>query len=413
MKNVIGLILIMILLGVVGCGNQTIIGEDYSKVEEELEVELVIWHTYSEHESYVFENEIIPLFEEEYPTIKITSVRQPYDSQLRNAMISRISSDMPPDILRLDIAWLSSFAKLDLLYPVSDFEDFEQIKSIFYEEPLQSNFYQGKYYGLPLNSNTKVSIFNKELLEHAGVEKPPETMDELILFVKENDYVIALDHFSIWDTLHYFNNLGGEFTSPDYTRTTGYLNNDASVEAISKLVDLYQGGYLHFANDKWNGILEDKYVMIDEGPWFYSVNTEEQIELINQLTVAVPFMEYRDRNGIIGGENLVISKGTDYKEEAWLFLKWMTTETPQRYMAEAGLIPSNKSVELSGFYEEYPYYQVYLNNLDQGVLRPPLPQWWDIEELYSHYMNRIFSGEMPIEEGLTEAAYEIDQVIIE
>lgn len=414
MKSLITLMLTIVLLSTVGCGNQTIIGEEYTKIEEEPEIELVIWHTYSENESYVFENKIIPLFEKEHPTIKITSVRQPYDSQLRYAMISRASSNMPPDIFRMDIAWISSFAKMDLLYPVSEFEDFEQMKFLFYEEPLQSNFYKKKYYGLPLNSNTKVSIFNKQLLLNAGVDKPPETMDELITFVKENDYVIALDNISTWDTLHYFYNLGGEFTSPDYMRTVGYLDSEASVEAFSKLINLYQEGHLNFADDKWNGILDDKYLMIDEGPWFYSVNSNEQIELINESTVAVPFIEYRGRSGIIGGENLVISKGTDHKEEAWLFLKWMTTtEAPQTYMAEAGLIPSNKGIELSDFYDDYPYYQVYLDSLDRGVLRPPLPQWWEIEELYSYYTSRILSGELPIKEGLMEAAYKIDQILNE
>src|SRR5690606_31825830 len=150
-------------------------------------------------ETRIFEDELIPLFELEYPTIDVKPVRQSYNDQLMSAIVSRASSNKPPDIVRMDIVWQSKYADLNLLYPVSDFEDFNLIKDRFYDEPLKSNRYEGNYYGLPLNTNTKVAIYNKETLEKLGLSNPPEKMDELINLVEENGLMIGMSDIDSWN----------------------------------------------------------------------------------------------------------------------------------------------------------------------------------------------------------------------
>jgi multiple sugar transport system substrate-binding protein len=408
------------LIGIViitGCGNHSIIENNQPALEVTPSVEeIVIWHTYSEKEAQVFENILIPLFEEKFPLIKVKSVRQSYNEQLKSAIISRTSANKPPDIIRMDVVWVPSFAKLDLLYPVSEFEDFDTIKHQFYEEPLKSNYYNGQYFGVPLNTNTKVSIYNRELLEDLGYDRPPDTMDEFMEMIEENQYVIGISGLTTWDTLHYFIGLGGMLTNPANTRATGYLDSQQSVDAGRKLLDLYQNGKLTpgllEGNAKtWQGILDGNYVVIDEGPWFYSVNRPEDIELINEVTVAHPFPINNGKRAPLGGENLVISKATKHKEAAWEFLKWMTQVEQQTYLAQTGLIPANKMVELSGFFDQYPYYQTYLDSLDDVILRPTVAHWLMIDEIYKKYLTLIFTETISVEEGLQQAAVEIDQIL--
>ncbi len=404
-------------ISLVGCNNKTIIeGNNQVYDEETPKEEIMIWHTYSDEETKVFENVLIPLFEKEYPMIDVVPVRQSYNAQLKSAIIARASTNNPPDIIRMDIAWVPFFAQLDLLYPVSDFKDFEKKKAIFYDEPMKSNLYNGEYYGIPLNTNTKVAIYNKKLLEEVGLTKPPKTMDELVSVIEKNEYTIGITGFTIWETLHYFYGLGGTLLDPSLTKATGYFNSNESINAVKKLLEFYKDGKLspnifEEEPDTWGGVLSGNYFMIDEGPWFYSIYSEDDIAYINNKTISSPFPINNGEGALMGGENLVITKGTKHLEAAWTFVKWMTDETPQTELAKTGLIPSNKNVELSRFYKQYPYYQTYLEGLNEAIQIMPIGQWSKIDEIYTKYFKMIFSGSISVEDGLNEAAKQMDQIL--
>ncbi|WP_332630522.1 extracellular solute-binding protein [Halalkalibacter flavus] len=409
-KNV--LYLLVGLLLITGCGNQTIIGDSSPALDTEHEKEVIVyWHTYNEKETYILENSVIPLFEQEYPMLEVKSVRQHYNNTLISEMISRASTNREPDIIRLNIAWTPEFAQLDLLHPLSDFEEFDELKDQFDERLMQSNYYNGNYYGIPLNIYTKASIYNQDLLGSSGDGNPPETMDELINLVEKNQYVIGISNFSIWATLHYFYGFGGMLTDPTYSQATGFLNSEKSIAAVNKLLSFYQKGHLVTSGGLWQGILDGNFFMIDEGPWFYSSFSEEQIQSMNQKTVAAPFPIHESERAILGGENIVISKAAKDKEAAWTFAKWMTNIEAQTYMAQAGLKPTNNKVELSGLYDQLPQYQTYVDSLDDAIFPPFVPKWWKVDEIYSKYLELIFSGSVSVEEGLSKAAKEIDQVL--
>ncbi|GAA3329040.1 hypothetical protein GCM10020331_075460 [Ectobacillus funiculus] len=175
----------------------------------------------------------------------------------------------------MDIVWLPYFNKLGLLYPISDFfSDFDQIKSALLNGPLQSNYFNGKYYGLPLDTNTKIAIYNKELLQRAGYTKPPDTIGEVLDIVVNHNAAISMAGLNAWESLPYFYAFGGKLLDRTYTKATGYLNSQESIHAVENLLKLYkktqlqQKGRLTINTDRWNGIINGDSFMIDEGPWF-------------------------------------------------------------------------------------------------------------------------------------------------
>ena len=413
-KQIALFLLISGLLFVSGCSNLSIMDSSSKPMEtKNSKTEIVIWHTYNEEETKVFEDVLIPLFEEEHQTIIVKPVRQPHNDQLKSALISRASANKPPDIIRMDIAWLPSFAELDLIYPVSKFPDFAQLKSLFYEVPLQSNYYKNDYYGVPLNTNTKVAIYNKELLEAAGYQSPPTTIDDLLTLLREHNYIVGIGGVSAWESLAYFYAFGGELLDENYQRATGFLDSGESVQAVKTLLQLNEEGHLPkgFITGNpltWEGLLDGSYAVIDEGHWFYSIRPEEVMKELYEKTVLAPFPATEGKGSVLGGENLVITKGTKHLEASWTFVKWMTTETPQRKLLETGLIPTNKHVEVTNFYEDHPYLETYVESLEDAFLRPPLAEWSKIDEIYTRYMRLIFSKSISVEEGLHAAAQEID-----
>ena len=67
---------------------------------------IVFWHTYSEGEEQIFLNEIVPAFEAANPGIKVDAVRMPVDG-LQQQVITAASGNAAPDVMRMDITWVS------------------------------------------------------------------------------------------------------------------------------------------------------------------------------------------------------------------------------------------------------------------------------------------------------------------
>ncbi|MED3824986.1 extracellular solute-binding protein [Priestia flexa] len=403
----------------IGCNNHSIIDGTPSIVAPSKEDrEVVVWHTYSEEESKVFENEIIPLFEKQHPHIDVKPVRQSYNEQLKWTLIARASAKKTPDVVRMDIAWLPFFASMGQVYPVSDFADFKNIKEKLLEAPLQSNFYKGKYYGLPLNTNTKTAIYNKKLLREAGYSKPPSKIEDLLKLIQHHGYRIGLTGYSTWETLPYFYGFGGTLLSPDHTKAEGYLNSEASINAIEKIRLLFNSSSLTATRltgytDTWEGIVNGDYFMMDEGPWFYSVQSPKKLNEITDNTISAPFPVTEGKGSLLGGENLVIMKGARNPEESWTFVKWMASREPQRLMFKTGLMPTIKEFTIQESTNRSNYIGSYIDGLETAFLRPPVAEWDEIDKIYSKYLRMIVLERVSIKKGLTMAAEEIDSILID
>ena len=82
--------------------------------------------------------------------------------------------------MRADLGWVPQFAKLGVLVPLSDaMADFKKLADKTYPGILATNLYKGNYYGLPLDTNTRVLITNQAALDAAGITAPPASFDEL------------------------------------------------------------------------------------------------------------------------------------------------------------------------------------------------------------------------------------------
>lgn len=382
------------------------------KVQEEV----VFWHTYSDEETRVFENELLPLFAQQYPNIRITAVRQPYTELLKTAIISRATSGRAPDVVRMDFIWVPQFIELGLLYPLSSLPDFPAIKADMRSDVLQTAYGNNAYYGLPLNMSTKIAIYNRELLRKAGYDKPPATLNEMVELSRKNGYTFAFGEFSSWGFLPYFLGFGGQVLSPDWTRADGYLNSRTSVQAVKTMLGLYEEGILGVSSlsermDLWENVRSGKLLMIDEGPWYYSIylNTRTVGEEVLNQTVPAPFPG--SGGSVVGGEDLVILKNTAHLEAAWTFTKWLAAPEAQERMFRVGLLPTNARTPVPAELGNSPYIEATMQGLDNAFLRPAVPEWDQIDNIISKTLPLIFTRAVSPEQGLNDAAEAIDGLL--
>ncbi len=401
-----------------GCGAESIIDGDEAELvmEPEASEAITVWHTYSDVEMRVFEEEVIPAFEAEYPGIRVVSVKHLYE-YFKGSLIAETTSGTGPDVVRMDIAWLPEFAKLGLIHPIDAYPELPRVAKLLLESALESGKYEGRYYGLPLNINTKAAIYSRDLLRQAGLEKPPETMDELVALSERTGYRIGVNGINTWAVLPYFIGLGGQLTNKDYTKASGYLDSPASARAVHTLKrlvesDLVSGDVLSGKLERWQAVLDGKLLMMDEGPWYYTILSNVEgydYEKLQQDTVPAPFPHNPGAKGsIIGGENLVLMESSRNKQASWTFMKWMAGAEAQRLMFKAGLLPTN--AEASESEETYgPTIRPYVESLDASFLRPPVANWAKIDTAFNEMFERMLRGRVPVELGLELLTKQIDE----
>lgn len=380
-------------------------------------VTIEFWHTYSDTEESVFNEQVIPLFQKQYPNVTVNATRMPYEG-LKQQVIAGVAGNAAPDLMRMDIIWVPEFAKLGALMALDDKDGFSGLKDQLFPGPLSTNLYQGKYYGLPLNTNTKVAIYNKSLLAEAGLTESPKTFDQLINAAQtlkaKGKFGIGISGTGPWGSLPYFWTFGGNITDEAFTKSSGYLNSANSIAALEKMIQLNSQGLLAPTilggePGTWDGIKE-QYLMIDDGPWFYSILGEEVAEL------TVPALLPSGIGGsvsVVGGEDLVIFSNSKQPEMAWSFMKFLMTEEPQAIMAQTGLIPTNMKAANSEEVLTVPFIGPYIEQLETAKPRTPHPNWGKIEESLNFAFESAIRGEVTAKEALDQASKEIDSLLQE
>ncbi|MEP6776134.1 MAG: extracellular solute-binding protein, partial [Chloroflexota bacterium] len=171
-------------------------------------------------------------------------------------------------------------AEIGALAPLdTEMPDFNKIKDTVYPGPLSSNVYKGHYYGLPLDTNTRVLIYNKDVFASAGITTPPKTFDEMKAdcdkvkaLGKADTYCYAEGGTGSWSVLPWIWSNGGDVTNPDYTKATGYLNGAATVGAVTLLKSMLDDktlspGILGNGIATSDAIGKAQTATILDGPW--------------------------------------------------------------------------------------------------------------------------------------------------
>jgi multiple sugar transport system substrate-binding protein len=384
-------------------------------------VTITFWHAYNADVEAKFLDEVlIPQFEAEHPNIKIQSLLVPYD-QFRRKLLIALSGGSAPDLARIDIIWTpeladqGALAKLDQVMP-----DFSTLKDAVLAGPLSTNYYRGSYYGLPLDTNTRVLVYNKDMFAAAGIQNPPATIDEFltdcgkIKALGSDKYCFADGGTYGWAVGPWIWSMGGAITDPEVTKTTGYFNGPKTAAAYKFLKDMLDKGYLHpgitgSQVDVWGSFDKDQVAMILEGPWFPSLFGKQFPD--KQYGLAPMPAGEGGSVSVVGGENIVMFQQSQNKEAAAEFMRFMLSEKVQLQWADKGQMPVIKSAANSDTIKNHPYFGIFFQQLQNAQARPPHPAWSQMEETVTNTGTAILTGKTDVQAGLDDAAKKMDAVM--
>jgi multiple sugar transport system substrate-binding protein len=387
-------------------------------------VTITFWHTYNEvsPENETLVETLIPMFEAQNPNIRVESVPYPYDG-FRQALLTAAAAGEGPDLVRLDIIWSPEFAAQGFLTNLSEtMPDFQDYADAVFPGPLSTNAYDGAYYGLPLDTNTRVWNYSPALYEEAGIEGPPETIDDLaaqcdaVKAVGADNFLFSDGGTSGWNLLPWIWSFGGDIISEDMTTSTGYVNGEKSIAAIQFLKDMidngcFSDGMIGSGIDTWAGYFGNTIASMLEGPWLYP-SAESQYP---DFEIGAALMPAGDGGhiSVVGGENIVLYSTSAHPEEAMTFLRFTQSPEYQLEMSKVGQLTVLNSLLEDPYFTDHPYYGIFLEQLQTARARTPIPNYNEVETVLSDAAQLALRGEMTPQEAMDAAAEEIDSLLAE
>ncbi|MEG3634745.1 extracellular solute-binding protein [Micromonospora palythoicola] len=374
-------------LSVAACG-----GEDDQAAEEQpavdpasLTAELTWWDTSDpKNEGPAFQ-ELIAKFNQTYPNVKINYQSVPFGEAQNKFKTAAQANSGAPDILRAEVAWVPEFASLGYLYAL-DGSELLADESDFLETPLASNKFDGKTYGVPQVTDSLALMYNKELLNEAGISAPPKTWAELKTAAQtvqektdaEGVYINPAGYF----LLPFMYGEGGDLVDTASKKIVIDSEQNAAGLAIAK--DLIDSGAAvkPSANDAYGTMMtlfkEKKVAMIINGPW--EVNNVQQAPgfggLENLGIAPVPGGSAK-AGGPVGGHNYVIWSGMPQEkvDAAVAFVKFMSSAESQAFLSEKlGLLPTRTSAYELDAVKNNPIVAAFQPVVEAGVGRPWIPE---------------------------------------
>lgn len=389
--------------------------------EPEGPVTITFWHAYNADVEGAFLDEtLIPEFEAAHPDINVESVLVPYD-QFRRKLLIALSGGTAPDLARLDIIWVPELADQGALAKMEEvIPDFSTYSDQFLPGPLSTNLYNGEHYGLPLDTNTRVLVYNPAMFEAAGIEAAPTSMDEFtaacekIKSLGSDKYCFADGGTYAWAVNPWIWSFGGDVTNTDITAATGVYNGEQTAAAYQFLKDGVDNGYIHpgimgGGVDAWGSFANDQVAMILEGPWFPTL-FESQFPDKEYGMALLPAGDGGSIS-VVGGEDIVMFQQSQKKEAALAFMQYLLSEETQLKLVSVGQMPVLKSAAESDTIKEHAYFGIFLEQLATAKARTPHPQWSKIEEIMTNTGSAILNGDVTVADGLNDAAAQIDVLL--
>lgn len=384
---------------------------------------LTFWGTYgnggNKAQTDALSKTIIPAFEKLHPNIKINYVDVPYNSLLQKLETGAAGGQLP-DLVRSDIAWVSKFASLGVFAQLDGkMPNFQTLANGDYPGTLATNKWQGHYYGLPLDTNTRVLISNQAALTSAGISSPPATFADLqtdaTALAKKKISVFADGGLQGWNILPWIWSGGGDIANPDLTTADGYLNGPKSVAAIQMLVNLYKAGAIPNlitgntgAVSTQDGLPKAKYADILDGPWMHDI-WAGQYASFKPVYSQVPAGDGGSIS-VVGGEDIVMTSSSSHQQADEEFMAFTQTAAYQLPMAQTGQMSVVASLGAQEA-QQVPYLAPFIEQLKTAKPRPAVPDAPQIDTALQDDLTPAFTGHTSVQAALDKAAKDIDPLL--
>ena len=352
-------------------------------------------------------NAAIAEFEKANPDIKVKRTTFAF-ADLSKSILQGSVGGQVPDVAVVDVVDNQNFASLGMLKDLSN----DGInKSDFFEGPWSSVVYEGKTYGIPLNSNNLALYYNKQMLKDAGVEVPTDwaSLKEVAKKTTKGDVKgIAISavksESATFQVLPFVWQTGGDLKDYATSGATAlaYLRGLIDDGSMSEAVTNYT------QEDARTQFITGKSAMMINGPWELATLTKDA-----QFDWDVaPLPKDKRAATSMGGENVVVMNGAKQSEAAVKLAKYLTSaEGAKIYCDGSGQLSSRPDLKGKLKLSEDAKNKVFESQLADAHARAYGKDYPKISEAIQLSMQEALTGASTPEAAAKKAADSINPLL--
>jgi multiple sugar transport system substrate-binding protein len=319
--------------------------------------------------------------------IKINFLPNSSDQQ-RVSLVRRLAAnDSSIDILAMDVDWTAEFATAKWLKPVPA-SLAAQIKSEDLAGPVQTATWQNKLWAIPINSNTELLWYRKDL-----VPSPPKTWTQMIAEANQlasqgkphyiEEQGAQYEGLTVWFN-SMVNSAGGQILASNNKVVLGASALKAA-EIMKELatskgadpslnVSMEGPGQVAFQNGTAAFMINYPFVWSATQKGNPKVFKDMGYAYFPEVTPGIP------PKVSIGGYNLGISAYSKHPNLAFQAVQCLTQDKNQsRDAIKGGLAPVAASIyDQPAFEKAYPFHQLIKQQLQTYGIRPQTPAYADV-----------------------------------
>ena len=293
-------------------------------------------------------------FEAKNPDIKVSMEYLNYDS-IHDKITTGMAAKPPAyDASMIDVIWPDEFIKAGYLLDVTN-RITPEMKSGIFPASWNGVTRNGKIYGMPWLMDVKYFMYNKDMLQKAGITDPPKTWEELVDQAKmiKDKGIVEFPIIWSWNqkegvvcdyaVLLYGN--GGSFVDSSGKPA---FNNDKGVQALAWMKQTIDDGLTNPSSISADEPAVEADFMAGNSAfavnWLFQYsdsNDATKSKIVGQAAFA-PMPVFKagldagiKSSSVDGSSSFAIMATTPYPDQTWKFLTYLTSnEVQTKYSAE-------------------------------------------------------------------------------
>jgi multiple sugar transport system substrate-binding protein len=357
-------------------------------------------------------------FEKAHPSIKVKTTLVAYE-----ALHDKIVAAAPAgsfDVVLIDVIWPAEFGSKHLVADITGRVNALAVDQIL-PGALATAKYEDKFYGVPWILDTKYLFYNDEMLEKAGVQASQlDTWDGVLAAAQKVKAKGLAKHPLIgsWaqaeavicDYAQLLGAYGGSFLDPSGKPA---FNTGGGVQALEFMRTGLQNGLYNPAST--TALEEDVRKTFSQGDaafalnWTYMdgmANDPKESKVAGHVKVArTPKGPSGKGPGCNGSEALSISSGSSHQDEAWEYIKFLTSQSIQNRFSKSSLPIWKSSYDDPAVEKVLPdVVPVAKEQLGDMILRPEVTNYNAASQQLQVEIQKALLGKKSTQQALDDAA---------
>jgi len=336
-------------------------------------------------------------------------------------ILTLVAGGRAPNVIRIATEGARLFGARDLALPLDSFikRDAHEMGDYFSDvSPKLVNVfkYNGKQLALPFEWNNMVIFYNTKLFKKAGIAPPRSnwTGDDFMAVGRKLRAAGAYG-FNPWaggtfGIVAWMYAAGGDLYNSAWTKPTA--TNPANVKAMQFLQDLVwkEKTSPRLGSPDFPLFEAARVGMIGAGRW--PVNTFQPAHFSDYDVQYFPQLS-SGRKTIFGVGAHPIFKHSKYPEEAWKFIKFLSSTQASRYATQLGFsIPSRRSVAYDSKLMIPPHnFHAYYDSLAAAESVPAPAQFNEVESALNGVYTKMMANEMTPQAMLQSLNQQITSIL--